>query len=219
MATVCHPATGRVSASFAAVAKHYGVSVAICPPRHGDRKGVVEKANHTAAQRWWRTLGDGVTVEEAQASLERFCAERADGRRRVIDETRATVAEHARRERLRPAPAAPFPATLSVQRKVAAQALVSYRGNRYTVPPELAHTTVTVTHRLGSTVIDIATASGIVIARPALAPDGGGVIVRDHAHVTALDHAAMAAFSAAAPHRRKQRIHRPISDPAVFWGD
>ena len=88
MATVCHPATGRVTASFAAVAKHYGVSVAICPPRHGNRKGVVEKANDVAAQRWWRTLPDDVTVEEAQASLDRFCAERADARMRVIGETR-----------------------------------------------------------------------------------------------------------------------------------
>ena len=34
----------------AAVAKHYGVSVAICPARRGNRKGVVEKANPTAAQ-------------------------------------------------------------------------------------------------------------------------------------------------------------------------
>jgi transposase len=52
MATVCDPGSGRVSASFAGVAKHYGVSVAICPPRRGNRKGVVEKVNHTAAQRW-----------------------------------------------------------------------------------------------------------------------------------------------------------------------
>jgi transposase len=58
MATVCQPATGRLSASFAGVAKHYGVEVDICPARHGNRKGVVEKANHAAAQRWWRTLGD-----------------------------------------------------------------------------------------------------------------------------------------------------------------
>ena len=50
--------SGRVTASFAAVAKHYGVSVAICPARRGNRKGVVEKANHIAAQRWWRTLPD-----------------------------------------------------------------------------------------------------------------------------------------------------------------
>lgn len=32
------------------------------PARHGNRKGVVEKANHTAAQRSWRTLGRWVLV-------------------------------------------------------------------------------------------------------------------------------------------------------------
>ena len=31
-------------------------------------------------------------------------------------------------------------------------------------------------------------------------------MVREHAHVTALDHAALKAFSDAPPHRRKQRI-------------
>ncbi|KUH97900.1 hypothetical protein AU190_21970 [Mycolicibacterium acapulense] len=56
MVTVCDPGSDRVTASFAGVAKHYGVAVAICPPRRGNRKGVVEKVNHTAAQRWWRTL-------------------------------------------------------------------------------------------------------------------------------------------------------------------
>jgi transposase len=33
MATVRHPDTGRVTASFAGVAKYYGVTVSICPPR------------------------------------------------------------------------------------------------------------------------------------------------------------------------------------------
>jgi len=58
MATVASPNTGRVTATFAAVAKHYAVHVALCPPRHGNRKGTVEKANDTAAQRWWRTVPD-----------------------------------------------------------------------------------------------------------------------------------------------------------------
>ena len=44
MATVCDPGSGRVTASFAGVAKHYGVSVAICPPRRANRKGVVERS-------------------------------------------------------------------------------------------------------------------------------------------------------------------------------
>jgi transposase len=205
MATVCHPATGKLTASFAAVAKHYAVSVAICPPRHGNRKGVVEKANHTAAQRWWRTLPDDITIEAAQASLDAFCATKSDHRRRVIGNERATVAVHADREHLTTLPA-PFPAVLSVERRVAAQALVSFRGNRYSTPPELAHTTVNVVWRLGTGFIDLTTTSGIVVARHQLATAGAGVMVRDHHHVTALEHAAMTAFTTAAPHRRKQRI-------------
>lgn len=205
MAAVCHPATGKLTASFAGVAKHYAVSVAVCPPRHGNRKGVVEKANHTAAQRWWRTLPDDITIVEAQASLDKFCADTVDTRRRVVGNERATVAAHAARERLI-VPPEPFPATLTVERRVTAQALVAFRGNRYSTPPELAHGAVTVTFRLGTGFIDIATTSGIIVARHRLAADGAGVMVRDHGHVTALDHAAMAAFNDAPAHRRKQRI-------------
>jgi hypothetical protein len=205
MATVCHPPTGRLTASFAGVAKHYGVSVAICPPRRGNRKGVVEKANHTAAQRWWRTMPDDITIEAAQVSLDAFCVRVVDARRRVIDGRRDTVANHAGCERLS-VPPAPFPATLAVERHVTAQALVAFRGNRYSTPPELALNTVNVIWCLGSPHLDITTMSGIVIARHHRAVDGAGVVVRDHVHVTALDHAAMAAATSAAPHRRKQRI-------------
>ncbi|MFF3726921.1 hypothetical protein ACFYYM_31655 [Streptomyces erythrochromogenes] len=63
MATVCYPTSGQVTAAIAGVAKHYGVGVDICPPRRGNRKGVVGKANHSAAQRWWRTVPDALTVE------------------------------------------------------------------------------------------------------------------------------------------------------------
>jgi hypothetical protein len=65
---------------------------------------------------------------------------------------------------------------------------------------------VVVTCRLGTQTIDIATPSGIVFARHQAAGDGGGVMIRDHHHVTALDHAAMRAFNDLPAHRRKQRI-------------
>lgn len=205
MATVCHPATGRVTASFAGVAKHYGVHVAICPPRHGNRKGVVEKANHTAAQRWWRTVPDHATIEDAQASLDRLCVERLDQRAKVINGTSDTVAAFAEAERLRAMPA-PFPATLRVERRVSANARVGWRGNFYSVPPELAQSAVTVTARLGDPIIEIATTGGIVIARHRTAADGTGTIIADHGHVTALNTAVLAAFNDGPPHRSKQRI-------------
>lgn len=207
MATVCHPDSGRVTASFAAVTKHYAVSVAICPPRRGNRKGVVEKVNHTAAQRWWRTVPHDATVEQAEASLDALAGLRGDTRLRPAGpDGKATVATIARTERLRPVPTLPFPATLALQRVVSAQALVAWRGNFYSVPPELARATVTVTHRLCADRIDIATLSGIVIASHVLAPAGAGVMVRDHGHVHALETAVLAGHDTRVPHRRKQRI-------------
>jgi len=213
MATVVSPNTGRVTASFAAVAKHYGVTVKACPPRRGNRKGVVEKANHVAAQRFWRTLSDDVTVEQAQARLDAWCAKRGDARRRASEDGWFTVAELAAFEVLAPMPRQ-FPALLTVGRVVSAQALVSFRGNRYSVPPNLHGASVTVTIRLDGTHLDIATSPNsatatalpTVIARHLIAPTGAGVMVRDHGHVTALNQAAMNAATTTAPHRSKQRL-------------
>jgi len=206
MATVCDPGSGRVTASFAGVAKHYGVSVAICPARRGNRKGVVEKVTHTAAQRWWRTLADEATVEQAQASLDRFARVRGDTRLRATANGRSSVAAVAKTEPLQPVPALPYPVIVAETRTASRQAMVSYRGNRYSVPPELAAAQVVVSHPIGAQFCDIATVSGIVIARHRLAADGLGVMVRDGGHVLALDTAAMATASTGRPHRRKERI-------------
>jgi transposase len=206
MATVCHPDTGRVTASFAGVAKHYGVSVAICPPRSGHRKGVVEKVNHTAAQRWWRTLADELSVEAAQASLDRFALTRGDTRMRPGPGGRTSVATVAAGEALRPVPAAPYPVVVAETRVASRQALVAYRGNRYSLPPELAGTQVTISRAVGDPCIDIATTSGIVVARHRLVGDGTGAVIRETGHVIALEHAAITAASSARPHRRKERI-------------
>lgn len=212
MATVASPNTGRVTASFAAVAKHYGVHVALCPPRHGNRKGTVEKANHSAAQRWWRTLPDELTLAQAQTSLDGFCARVGDARLRRRDGARTTVGALAAFEALGPLPPA-FPAALTVARIVSAQALVAFRGNHYSVPPGLAGATVTVTHRLGALVIDIATTSGTVLARHRRELDGAGVAVRDSVHVAALATTVLAAFDTSRPCPRK--VRRPPSRTAL----
>jgi transposase len=210
MATVCSPNTGRITATFAGVAKHYGVQVALCPPRRGNRKGVVEKANHTAAQRFWRTLGDDVTVEQAQAALDDWCRLRGDTRLRPGGTGgKLTIATVAQREPLRPV-GAPYPAELTVDRIVSAQALVAFRGNFYSVPPELAGAPVTVVHRLGGAHVDILSSNGragpVVFARHQLAPAGAGALIRSDSHVTALNTMAMNAASSAVPHRRKVRV-------------
>jgi hypothetical protein len=196
------------------------------PAAAWEPQGVVEKANHVAAQRFWRTLPDHVTVEQAQARLDGWCATRGDARRRATADGRFTVAELAAVEVLTPMPA-PFPALLAVQRVVSAQALVSFRGNRYSVPPNLHGAPVTVTIRLDGTHLDIATTAAstsragaalpMVIALHLIAPTGAGVMVRDHGHVTALNQAAMNAATSQAPHRGKQR--RPPTPAARAEAD
>lgn len=205
MRTVLDHRTGDLVPQFAAFAKHHGVTAVVCRPRSGNRKGVVEKNNHTAAQRWWRTLPDEVTLEQAQTSLNTFAAGQ-DDRRREGEHGTTTAAVLFVNERLRPLPAMVFPVIVAEERTATRQALIDWRGNRYSVPPELAAAKVTVSQRLGADSIDIATISGAVIARHRLAQPGLGVTVRDTEHVTALEAIAMASAPTGRPHRRKERI-------------
>lgn len=212
MATVCHPSTGRLTASFAPVAKHYGVGIDICPSRHGNRKGVVEKANHSLAQRWWRTLREELTPAQAQTDLDAFCVRVGDARARLHDGQRSTVAQLADGEPLRAVPA-PYPVSVQVQRLVSAQALVAFRGNFYSVGPGQREQTVLVTHRLGSATLDITTERGTTLARHQRERDGAGVVSRHDEHVAALETAVLGQFSDRAPCRRKER--RPPSPAAL----
>ncbi len=205
MTTVVKAGSSDLTPMFAAFAKHYAVSVVACRPRSGNRKGVVEKNNPTAAQRWWRNLPDELTPEQAQLSLTAF-ARSQDGRRREGPGGTTTAAVMFEAERLAPLPPTVFPVVVTEERTATRQALIDWRGNRYSVPPELAATRVIVHHRLGATTIDIATISGVVLARHQVAEAGLGVTIRDSGHVTALEQIAMAAAPPGRPHRRKERI-------------
>ncbi|WP_248240059.1 Mu transposase domain-containing protein [Microbacterium kunmingense] len=205
MRTVLRTGSDDLTPMFAAFAKHYAVQVVACRPRSGNRKGVVEKNNHTAAQRWWRTLADEMTLEQAQASVDAF-AKGQDGRARASEAGTTTAAAMFAAERLRPLPLAVFPVVISEERAATRQALIDWRGNRYSVPPELAAAKVTVQQRLGAPTIDIVTAAGSVVARHQVAEPGLGVTIRDTGHVTALDAIAMASAPPGRPHRRKERI-------------
>ncbi|MFD3480536.1 hypothetical protein [Streptomyces sp. NPDC058695] len=194
MATVCYPSSGQVTASFAAVAKYYGVGVDICPPRRGNRKGVVEKVNHSAAQRWWRTVPDGLSVVQAQSGVDKL-ATRMDERRRKVSGVSTTVAEIAVSEPLLAIPVRPFPAELEATRTVSAQSLVAFDGNFYSVPPGLVGIQVHVRHRLGEDFLRLATLGRAVIAERRQAPRGAGQTVRDDGHVIALERAVLGALT------------------------
>jgi transposase len=230
MATVIDPKTGIVQPSFVPVAKHYSASVVACPPRRGNRKGSVEKSIHYATQRFWRTM-TATTIEEAQRQLDRFCERIGDRRPRSIAKleelvgketavtflaargrTRPSVGDLAELERLRPLPAACYPATIEEHNTVGQSALVPFEGNAYSVPPGLLGAQVSVRHRLGTAGIEIISASGVLLASHYRETPGGGYVVRDPAHKAALEHLVLAAFSTDAPCKRK--TNRPPGDEA-----
>ncbi len=208
MATVINPQSGRLQASFAPVAKHYGVTVVPCPPRRGNRKGVVEKNIDFLTRRWWRTLAAS-NLAEAQTDLDRFCVTIGDGRRRG----EATVGALGEVEPLLELPAVPFPATTEDMRVVAANALVAVDGNRYSVPPQHVGEEVTIRRRLGDPTLEVVSAAGRVIATHQAAPRGRGRVVRLPEHVAALENVVLAAFTTDQPCPSK--VNRPPSEAAL----
>jgi transposase len=203
LATVIVPGSRDVQASFAPVAKHYGVVVEPCPPRRGNRKGSVESSVRYVCGRWWRTM-TASAPERAQASLDVFCSGTADARRRPAgDGTWTTTGALADAEPLLPLPAAPYPATVIVSRRVGANAAVAFRGNSYSVPPGLAGTAAECRLRLGTAVLEIFSASGGRLSSHRLAPDGAGTLVRSAGHRAELEQVVLSAFTTARPCERK----------------
>jgi hypothetical protein len=211
MATVCHPGSGRITASFGPVAMHYQLGISICPSRHAWRKGSVEKSAHTIVQRWWRTVGDDVSVAAAQAGVDRICV-KFDARTRVRDGVATTVGELADAEPLRAMPA-PFPAVIDVERTVTNQAQIAFRGNTYSLLPGHSGQVVAVRHKLGATTLDVTDRHGALLAHHVRQPDGAGAVVRLDEHVRALTTVVLTNFSDRDPCRRKTR--RPPSAAAL----
>ncbi len=198
LATVIVPGSGDVQPSFAPVAKHYRAVIRPCPPRRGNRKGVVEAAVRYLCGRWWRTF-TATTMAEAQLSLDRFCATTGDERRRGS----MSVGASADAEPLLALPPAPYPATLELTRMVRPDATVAFRGNAYSVPHGLAGAVVTVRQRLGSPDLEVIAASGVRLAVHHLRVAGAGALVRTAEHRAGLEAAILATFTSARPCDRK----------------
>jgi transposase len=202
MATVVVPGTDRLTVDMANLAKHYGVEVAVCPPRRAQRKGVVEKAIQYLTNSWWRTALVH-TPGEAQASLDAWSERVADQRPRG----ESTVGLIGAGEPLLKLPPLPYPAMITVQRQASRSALVSFDGNRYSVPPVHAGRTVTVQTRVGEPSLRVVSKAGEVVATHRLAPPSAGQIVRTLEHAQQLEKAVLAAFTT--DHACRRKVNRP----------
>src|SRR5487761_995033 len=202
LATVIVPGTRDVQPSFAPVARHYGAIVEPCPPRRGNRKGAVESSVRYLCGRWWRTM-TATSPEDAQRSLDAFCAGAGDARTRRTVAGPVTVAALAEAEPMLALPVAPYPATVSVSRLAGGNATVAFRGNSYSVPPGLAGTQLRLSHRLGSLTVEVISPAGGGLVSHPLAPAGAGALVRTAAHRAELERVVLSAFTTERPCERK----------------
>ncbi len=209
MATIVVPGTDRLTVDAANIAKHYGVEIAVCPPRRAQRKGVVEKAIQYLTRSWWRTARVS-TPAEAQISLDRWSVEVADRRSRPDG---MTVGEIGASEPLRGLPALAYPAVIAVTRQASRSALVPFDGNRYSVPPRRAGQTVTVLARVGDPQLRIVSAAGEVLAAHRRAPTGAAQTVRTAEHRALLEQAVLAAFTT--DHACRRKVNRPPGPQAL----
>jgi transposase len=208
MATFVYPGRDRLRPEAAAAAKHYGVTVAVCPANRPQRKGVVEKAIDYVTQSWWRSAPVS-TPAEAQADLDRWSVAVSDRRRRG----QSTVGELAASEPLLGLPELAFPAEHQAERVVADDALVAFESNRYSVPPGYAAQTVTVRARLGEVHLEIYSQAGRRIARHRRAPNGAGQVLRSPEHARLLEQAVLAGFTTAK--RCPRKPNRPPGERAL----
>jgi hypothetical protein len=170
---VCSARSGRVTADFTDVARYYGSTIAIRTKGDVDD---LEEAHRALIQRWWRTVPGDIGMQAAQSSLDRL-AQRTEDRALPAYTPRTLL----------PLPARPFPARLCTQRTVTSRGLVSFRGNYYAVPEDLAGAVVVVRQRLDEPHLSIATAGGAVLARHALAPPGADLTVAGQSFVGAVE--------------------------------
>jgi hypothetical protein len=202
MATIVIGGTDRITVDAANLAKHYGVQIAVCPPRRPQRKGVVEAAVKYTTKSWWRTA-PVTTPAEAQASLESWSVQVADQRSRPD----GTVGELGAAEPLLGLPALAYPALIRVERKASRSALVPFESNHYSVPPVFADRVVIVQTRVGEPDLQIISMAGVTIAVHRRARNGAKQTFRTSEHAKQLKDAVLAAFTTGHPCASK--VNRP----------
>lgn len=203
MASVVYPGSDRLRPEAAAMAKHYGAQIAICPANRPQRKGVVEKAIQYLTRSWWRSAPVS-TPAQAQADLDRWCVTVSDRRRR----RQGTVAELAAAEPLLALAELPFPAEHREERVVSRDALVEFETNRYSVAPAHAGQIVEIRARLGELQLEIYSSAGSRVARHRRALAGAGQTIRTPEHASMLEQAVLERFTT-----RKRCASKPNRPP------
>ena len=132
-----HP---RFNEGFLALATHYGFRPKACRPHRPQTKGKVERMVGYVKHNFFQRYRAFDSLAHLNQQLEHWLAESAD-QRRIGDETIVQRFQHDA-EALQMLPRYRFDTSYHELRRVALDAFIDIRGNRYSVPAELCGETI-----------------------------------------------------------------------------
>ena len=185
-AVVSHGPEGRVrfNPGFVELASHYGFRPRACRPRRPQTKGKDERVVRYVKENFFQRYRAFESLEHLNCQMDQWLTEVADVR--VHGTHRAVVRERFEAERpyLSPLPRVRFDTSYRERRRVALDAFIDVRGNRYSVPAHLCGETVAVRIGLDGT-LKVFDAEGALVAEHRLRPREAGwqVVAQHHARL------------------------------------
>ncbi len=185
-AVLSHGPDGKVvfNPAFLELAGHYGFTPKACRPHRPQTKGKDERMVGYVKHNFFQRYRAFESLAHLNALLERWLAEVAD--RRVHGTLKEEIASRFERERshLKALPPIRFDTSYRLVRRVALDAFIDVRGNRYSVPAHLVGETVAVRLALDGA-LKIFDADDHLVAEHRLRPasDGWQVVPEHHARL------------------------------------
>src|SRR5699024_1518949 len=170
----------RFNPGFVMLAEHYDFRPHACRPYRPQTKGKDERNVGYVKGNFFVRYRSFESFAHLNQLLEGWLAEVADPR--VHGTVKEVVSERFRRERphLQPLPALRFDTSYRERRRVALDALIDVRGNRYSVPAHLVGETVAIAIGLDHT-LKVFDGAETLVARHRLAPAAAGwQVVPEH---------------------------------------
>ncbi len=181
-AVLSHGLDGKVrfNPGFLELASHYGFTPKACRPHRPQTKGKDERMVRYVKENFFQRYRAFESLDHLNRLLAQWLAEVAD--ERVHGTHKAVVKERFEEERPRlfPLPPVRFDTSYRETRRVALDAFIDVRGNRYSVPAHLCGETVAVRIALDGT-LKVFDAEGALAAEHRLRPrEAGWQVVPEH---------------------------------------
>ena len=153
----------KLNAKFLELRSHYLFESRFCNPGKGNEKGQVENLVKEAERSVMTPVPSAASLEELNERLLRACVRNLERVQPRLGRTRGQLLDE-EREAMRPLPAKPFAACVSVSAIATKESLARFDGNDYSVAQEYAYKPCTVRGYVGK--VEILYKAGVIATHP-----------------------------------------------------